>query len=371
MLAAAGRGTGHLRQLPHPNIVKLVGLHQTDRGPGIVMESMEGGTIGRGGNLKAGPIANALLVKTLARHVACALQHFEAKRIVHRDIKGDNIMLGQGDALGQVKVVDFGEAVQLKSEAKLGKLQRLHHPVGTPGFMAPEVAYQYKDDDLAVGTNVHVCDIENEALDRHLLFDERRKTNSVVANSCFICNCTQARLPQVWSKQDFGHSATETPLIHACACMPLKCSQGQPLPDETVFGHRFSAVRTVFAHELCMQKYAFYTALLVAPFDKWLGGVNLSNPRCEDCKCIKTDYPLETVMKVSLFYLPLTLCANPAHDLTCLPSYIIIMFKHLREGSQRYGRCARQHKLYAHLNLRADGGYGGWRADGIDVPTRS
>ena len=141
-----------LRQLPHPNIVKLVALHQTERGPGIVMESMEGGTIGRGGNLKAGPIANALLVKTLARHVACALQHFEAKRVVHRDIKGDNIMLGQGDALGQVKVVDFGEAVQLKSEAKLGKLQQLLHPVGTPGFMAPEVAYQYKDHELPVAT---------------------------------------------------------------------------------------------------------------------------------------------------------------------------------------------------------------------------
>jgi serine/threonine protein kinase len=284
------------------------------------MESMEGGTIGRGGNLKAGPIANALLVKTLARHVACALQHFEAKRVVHRDIKGDNIMLGQGDALGQVKVVDFGEAVQLKSEAKLGKLQQLLHPVGTPGFMAPEVAYQYKDHELPVGTNVHICDIENEALDRHLLFDERRKTNSVVANSCFICNCTQARLPQVWSEQGFGHSAVETPLIHACSCVPLKWSQGQALQDETVFGHPFSAVRSVFAHELCMQKYAFYTALLVAPFDKWLGGVNLSSPRCDDCKCVKTDYALAKVMKGPSTKGDVYGSTNFTHILTCGPT---------------------------------------------------
>ncbi|TSM68897.1 Myosin-IIIb [Bagarius yarrelli] len=59
------------------------------------------------------------------------LQHLHNNRIIHRDVKGNNILLTTD---GGVKLVDFGVSAQLSSA-------RLHRntSVGTPFWMAPEV----------------------------------------------------------------------------------------------------------------------------------------------------------------------------------------------------------------------------------------
>lgn len=54
-----------------------------------------------------------------------------AKLVVHRDIKLENILL---DATGKVKICDFGVSRQLKSEQQV-----MHEQCGTPAYIAPEI----------------------------------------------------------------------------------------------------------------------------------------------------------------------------------------------------------------------------------------
>jgi serine/threonine protein kinase len=56
-----------------------------------------------------------------------ALSHMHERRLMHRDVKGDNILVGKN---GDVKLADFGLAMLEGSPTQKG--------LGSPGFIAPE-----------------------------------------------------------------------------------------------------------------------------------------------------------------------------------------------------------------------------------------
>lgn len=117
-----------LSQLRHPRVVRVIDYFQAETGQYLVMSLIVGKDLGE--LLKAQP--PGLPVDEAVEYVrqACeALQYVHDQQIVHRDVKPQNLILGEDG----VVLVDFGIATEIDEEdpGTVG--------IGTPKFMAPEV----------------------------------------------------------------------------------------------------------------------------------------------------------------------------------------------------------------------------------------
>ena len=114
--------------LVHDHIIRIFDYGEEQGYPFIVMEFLTGGDLKsaiRENNL--GDAANKIRV---AIESSEALQHVHEQKLVHRDIKPDNIHI---DTHGRVRLMDFGIA---KSEDM--SLTKTGFQVGTPFYMSPE-----------------------------------------------------------------------------------------------------------------------------------------------------------------------------------------------------------------------------------------
>ncbi len=111
----------------HPNIVKLYGQGEWEKGLYIAMEFI------RGISLKQFIIDQALSLKKaleILKSVCYALLHLHSHGVIHRDLKPENILMTEE---GGVKLIDFGVALFL------GNQQVESSPIiGTPSYMSPE-----------------------------------------------------------------------------------------------------------------------------------------------------------------------------------------------------------------------------------------
>ncbi|HEU5262165.1 MAG TPA: protein kinase [Gemmatimonadales bacterium] len=71
----------------------------------------------------------------ITRQVAAALEHAHAQGLIHRDVKPENILLYEGEAM----VADFGIALAVRAAAG-ERLTQTGLVVGTPEYMSPEQA---------------------------------------------------------------------------------------------------------------------------------------------------------------------------------------------------------------------------------------
>jgi len=128
-------------RLQHPHILGLIdsGVFGDEAGelrgrPFYVMPYVEGeslrGRLEREGQL---PVPDALRI---AREVASALDYAHRHGIVHRDVKPENVLLGDD---GQALVADFGIALAVE-QAGAGRLTQTGMSLGTPHYMSPEQA---------------------------------------------------------------------------------------------------------------------------------------------------------------------------------------------------------------------------------------
>ncbi len=123
-----------LAAVDHPNVVNVFDAGVTEGGlPFLVMELVEGKTL-RALCEKDG-LLDPLVSITYARQIADALAAAHAKKIVHCDLKPDNVLLKSD---GRVKVADFGLARNLE-QAGNGSTDQLFDGCGTPFYMAPEL----------------------------------------------------------------------------------------------------------------------------------------------------------------------------------------------------------------------------------------
>jgi eukaryotic-like serine/threonine-protein kinase len=122
-----------LRQLAHPNIVRLLDAGITPEGvPFLCMERLVGETLAARIE-RTGPLPFEQVL-AICRVVCDALAFTHARGMVHRDINASNVFVC-GD-LERVVLLDFGIAKRLDSAVP--ELTASHETVGTPSWMAPE-----------------------------------------------------------------------------------------------------------------------------------------------------------------------------------------------------------------------------------------
>lgn len=137
-------------RLSHPHIVSVYDFQETRRAAFIVMELVDGVGLDRYILAKGSLSPEETLVVGLAVSQALACAH--AQRLIHRDLKPGNVLLGRD---GAIKVSDFGIATFLSTQAKgPGEI------FGTPGFLAPECVrghpYDEKGDLFALGVTLYL-----------------------------------------------------------------------------------------------------------------------------------------------------------------------------------------------------------------------
>lgn len=127
------------RLLDHPYLVRSLDFGQHGGSPYLVMEFVDGPSLGEVlEREKKLPPREAI---TYIIQVAEALQVAHHRKIVHRDVKPDNILL---DRDGRARLTDLGLAKDLDDEVEL---TRSGISLGTPHFMAPEQLADAKNAD--------------------------------------------------------------------------------------------------------------------------------------------------------------------------------------------------------------------------------
>ena len=121
---------GTMTLLRHPHIIPLLYFNMSAEGlPFLVMEYAPGGTL-RDRHPHGSQVRLASIVEYVEQ-IASALQYAHDRRIIHRDVKPENMLLR---ADGTLLLSDFGIA-KLMEQSTLMSVQT---QIGTPVYMAPE-----------------------------------------------------------------------------------------------------------------------------------------------------------------------------------------------------------------------------------------
>jgi tRNA A-37 threonylcarbamoyl transferase component Bud32 len=115
--------------LDHPRVVHVTDSFRDDSGDFLVMNLIEGPDLGEVLVHSGDPGLPVDTAIEYARQTAEALHYVHEQQIVHRDVKPQNLIVGSEG----IVLVDFGIARGLDTiSGTIG--------IGTPGFMAPEIA---------------------------------------------------------------------------------------------------------------------------------------------------------------------------------------------------------------------------------------
>ncbi|HEU5368403.1 MAG TPA: serine/threonine-protein kinase, partial [Ktedonobacterales bacterium] len=115
--------------LTHPHIVRLLDFGVQDSTPYLLMDYAPNGSLRQkfpGGT----PLAPASILPYV-KQVAEALQYAHDQRLIHRDVKPENMLLGRSN---EVLLSDFGIALVAQSTNQ----QQTQGIAGTAAYMAPE-----------------------------------------------------------------------------------------------------------------------------------------------------------------------------------------------------------------------------------------
>lgn len=153
-----------MQKLRHPYIMSLEEIHESKNSIYLVLELLEGGEL-----LNYISNSSGLTLRDYSRVMKCileALAYMDEKKIMHRDLKPDNMILKEKNKLEfcTLKLVDFGLATVHDIPEYLFKR------CGTPGFVAPEVI------NAPSNQNIHYnpkCDVFSAGVIFYILLTEK------------------------------------------------------------------------------------------------------------------------------------------------------------------------------------------------------
>ena len=140
-----------MRQLEHPNVVAYEESFVLDDELSIVMEHLVGGDMGKAIKMRGGEPLPEEDVWDMLIQLTEGLHHLHDRRVLHRDIKLENIFV---DGRGAVKIGDLGLGRLLSTQSSHARTG-----VGTPLYFSPEMCeerpYNEKSDVWALGCLVY------------------------------------------------------------------------------------------------------------------------------------------------------------------------------------------------------------------------
>eukprot|EP00727_Mastigamoeba_balamuthi_P001023 m51a1_g10918 putative serine threonine-protein kinase nek1 (1353) ;mRNA; r:92813-97513 len=136
-----------LKLLRHPNIIQYNEHFEENGMLYIVMDYADGGDLYQAIQARRGQYFPESTVLDWFVQICLALNHVHERRILHRDLKAQNIFLTKA---GIVKLGDFGIARMLRNT-----IECAHTVIGTPYYLSPEICeekpYNAKSDIWALG----------------------------------------------------------------------------------------------------------------------------------------------------------------------------------------------------------------------------
>ncbi len=118
-----------IASLKHPHIIQVLDFGIEDDMPFLVMEYASNGTL-RQRYPKGAPLPLDSIV-SYAKQAASALQYAHDRKLIHRDVKPENMLLG---ANNDILLSDFGLVLMAQSSLQ----QNTQDAIGTLAYMAPE-----------------------------------------------------------------------------------------------------------------------------------------------------------------------------------------------------------------------------------------
>jgi eukaryotic-like serine/threonine-protein kinase len=120
-------------RLLHPNIVRVLEFNVEDTTPFLVEDYAPNGTL-RKRHARGIPLPPATVV-SYTRQVAAALEYAHEQKVIHRDVKPENMLVGRRN---EILLSDFGIAVVSQSSRYSSGKQGIQDIAGTIAYMAPE-----------------------------------------------------------------------------------------------------------------------------------------------------------------------------------------------------------------------------------------
>ncbi|KAI5054730.1 hypothetical protein GOP47_0029875 [Adiantum capillus-veneris] len=167
--------------LQHQNVVKFIAACKKPPVLCVITEYLPGGSIRAFLHKREGELLPIPQVLQMALDIAYGMEYLHMKGVVHRDLKSENLVLGQD---GCIKILDFGVSC-FESDCNSDA-----HDLGTYRWMAPEMLsqkpYTRKVDVYSFGIVLW------ELLTAHLPYEEM---GAVQAAFCVIHENTRPPIP--------------------------------------------------------------------------------------------------------------------------------------------------------------------------------